>query len=209
MIPGSKGIWLNIGSSGRITPGFEHVDRESIPGANVRVCDIRLGLPYANESVEVAVCSHCLEHLHVAWELPAVLREVHRVLMPGGVFRVAVPDLAKLVAAYADGSTDNAKALASTQRESKEYIGTSYEDLPAALRFSVIAYGNNSGAPYFDGHQVCFDEEALKWTLLKAGFVDFAVVGPTESRHPTLLSRYRDVEAAEEIVVECSKPEGS
>ena len=206
MITGAKGIWLNIGSSGRITPGFEHVDRETIPGANVRVCDVRLGLPYATGSVEVAVMSHVAEHLHPFWELPGVLREVHRVLMPGGVFRVAVPDLAKLVEAYAMPDSPVAAALGETQRELREYVGTAYKDLPAALKFSVIAYGNNSGASYFDGHQVCFDLEALKWVLVKTGFTDFAVVGPAESRHPELLKRYRDVEAAEEIVAEVTRP---
>ena len=206
MIPGAKGIWLNIGSSGRITPGFEHVDRETIPGANVRVCDVRLGLPYATGSVEVAVMSHVAEHLHPFWELPGVLREVHRVLMPGGVFRVAVPDLAKLVEAYAMPDSPVAAALGETQRELREYVGTAYKDLPAALRFSVICFGDNSGSPAYDGHRVVFDAEALKWILLKSGFIDFAIVGPTESRHPELLKRYRDVEAAEEIVVEVTRP---
>ena len=209
MIPGAKGTWLNIGSSGRITPGFEHVDREAIPGANVRVCDIRLGLPYPAGSVEVAVMSHVLEHLHPFWEAPTVLREVHRVLMPGGVFRVAVPDLAKLASAYMGGEDQITEALAKTQRELKEYVGTPYEELPAALRFSVICFGDNSGSPAYDGHRVCFDDESLKWVLTRAGFVDFAVVGPAESRHPDLLRRYRDVEAAEEIVVEVSKPGAS
>ena len=206
MIPGAKGIWLNIGSSGRITPGFEHVDRETIPGANVRVCDVRLGLPYATGSVEVAVMSHVAEHLHPFWELPGVLREVHRVLMPGGVFRVAVPDLAKLVEAYAMPDSPVAAALGETQRELREYVGTAYKDLPAALRFSVIALGDNSGSPAYDGHRVVFDAEALKWVLVKSGFTDFAVVGPAESRHPELLKRYRDVEAAEEIVAEVTRP---
>lgn len=206
MIPNAKGIWLNIGSSGRITPGFEHVDRESVPGANVRVCDIRLGLPYADSTVEVAVMSHVLEHLHPFWEAPAVLRDVHRVLVPGGVFRVAVPDLRRLVAAYDDGSTDGAAKLAATQRELKEYVGTAYEDLPPALRFSVIAFGDNSGSPAYDGHRVIFDGPALRWILERAGFTGFEVVGPAESRHPTLLTRYRDVQAAEEIVVEVTRP---
>lgn len=206
MIPGSKGIWLNIGSSGRITPGFEHVDRESIPGANVRVCDVRLGLPYATGSVEVAVASHVCEHLHPFWELPGVLREVHRVLMPGGVFRVAVPDLAKLVDAYVTPAGDRATALGETQRELREYVGTAYAELPLALKFSVIALGDNSGSPAYDGHRVVFDARALRWVLEKAGFAGFDVVGPEESRHPELLKRYRDVGASEEIVVEVTRP---
>ncbi|MDO8676948.1 MAG: methyltransferase domain-containing protein [Acidobacteriota bacterium] len=203
MIPDAKGLWLNLGSSGRITPGFVHLDREAMPG--VQVHDIRLGLPYFVGAAEVVVMSHVLEHLHPFWEAPAVLREVHRVLLPGGVFRLAVPDLAKLSSAYQGGEDQITDALAKTQSELREYIGTSYADLPAALKFSVIAFGDNSGSSAYDGHRVIFDAESLKWILERAGFKDFAVVGPTESRHPTLLTRYRDVEAAEEIVVEVSR----
>lgn len=205
MIPGAKGLWVNLGSSGRITPGFVHLDREAIPGANVQVCDIRLGLPFATGAVEVVVMSHVLEHLHPFWEAPAVLREVHRVLMPGGVFRVAVPDLGRLASAYFNPETDRAKALAETQRELREYVGVAYAELPAALKFSVIAFGDNSGSPAYDGHRVIFDRDALKWILERAGFTAFAVVESAESRHPALLQRYRDVQAAEEIVVEVTR----
>lgn len=198
-----KGLWLNLGCSGRTLPGFENLDRERIPGA--KMVDVRLGLPYPNGSAEVVVASHVLEHLHPFTELPHVLAEIHRVLMDGGILRAAVPDLTKLTEAYVAPKGSVADALGDTQKELGAYVGVPYAEMPPALRFSVIAFGNNSGSPYYDGHQVCFDAEALAWCLFRAGFKDALVVKANETRHPTLLTRYRDIGAAEEVVLEAMK----
>lgn len=66
---------------------------------NIRVHDLARGIPYADASVDVAYHSHVLEHLdrEVA---PRMLREVWRVLKPGGVQRIVVPDLEALCRAY-------------------------------------------------------------------------------------------------------------
>lgn len=58
-------------------------------------------LPLADASVEVLYTSHMLEHLSRD-EARAFLGEVRRVLQPGGVARVAVPDLALIVRRYRD-----------------------------------------------------------------------------------------------------------
>lgn len=195
-----KGLWLNVGSSHRAYPGFENLDREKGPG--VRVCDVRLGLPFPDASAEIIVASHVLEHLHPFRELPSVLAEFRRVLQPGGVIRAAVPDLKKLVDAYV--ARDFVK-LGETQRESKEYIGFAFGDLPQALQFSIICFGNNSGAPAYDGHFVCFDGPALVWAFSRAGFQSASSVDERTSRHPTLLSRYQDVDAPEQVIVEATR----
>jgi SAM-dependent methyltransferase len=68
--------------------------------ANVRPGDIVRGLPVADASARGVYCSHVLEHLpreHV----PAALRNTLRMLKPGGVFRLVVPDLQWRAAHYA------------------------------------------------------------------------------------------------------------
>jgi SAM-dependent methyltransferase len=60
--------------------------------ANVSVGDIVRGLPLADASARAAYCSHVLEHLPRD-EVPAALRNTFRILMPGGLFRLVVPDL--------------------------------------------------------------------------------------------------------------------
>lgn len=48
---------------------------------------------FADESVDEVYASHVHEHLGYQQELPRALAEVHRILKPGGIFRIAVPDL--------------------------------------------------------------------------------------------------------------------
>lgn len=151
-------------------------------------------------------CSHMLEHLHPFKEAPGFLRDVKRVLKPGGVLRVAVPDLEKLVIAYMNPESEKARALSESQKYLGDSLGVAYESMPPALRLSVIAFGNNSGAPAYDGHQVCFDAAALKWLLVDVtGFERFSVCEGGASRSEELRTGYKDTGAAEEIVVEVSK----
>lgn len=80
---------LNLGGGNQKIPGFHNVDRlhgqEAFP------------LPaYADGSVDEIRASHILEHFGHR-EVPEVLKEWVRVLKPGGVLRVAVPDFDYLV----------------------------------------------------------------------------------------------------------------
>jgi predicted SAM-dependent methyltransferase len=58
------------------------------------VGDCRNLSQFADGSVEQVYASHVYEHLpYSGGVLLSALREVHRVLRPGGIFRVSVPDL--------------------------------------------------------------------------------------------------------------------
>lgn len=48
-------------------------------------------LPFADGTVDAVYSSHFLEHVHFG-DAQQILREVHRVLKPGGVVRLALPD---------------------------------------------------------------------------------------------------------------------
>ncbi len=61
--------------------------------------DIRRGLPFGPGSVAVVYASHVLEHLHRA-ETVRFLTHVRKLLKPGGVCRVVVPDLRAIVGWY-------------------------------------------------------------------------------------------------------------
>ncbi|MEQ8516796.1 MAG: class I SAM-dependent methyltransferase [Chromatocurvus sp.] len=47
-----------------------------------------LALPLADGSLDAVICSEVLEHID---DYPAVLREIHRVLRPGGLLCISVP----------------------------------------------------------------------------------------------------------------------
>src|SRR5688572_28270708 len=62
--------------------------------------------PFASESVAEIYASHVVEHLGYKRDLHTALLEFHRVLVPGGVLRVSVPDLTTLCALFLDPALD-------------------------------------------------------------------------------------------------------
>jgi hypothetical protein len=89
---------LHFGCGPCGTPGWINTDRIAAPGVDV-CCDLRAGLPIAEGSLDYAVGIHVLQDM--AWtEIPAVARELHRVLKPCAVLRLALPDLERSIDAY-------------------------------------------------------------------------------------------------------------
>ena len=56
-------------------------------------------LPFPDNSVSAVFSSHVFEHLFLN-EIQPLIREIWRVLVPGGVCRTVVPDLEKIVSLY-------------------------------------------------------------------------------------------------------------
>ena len=65
----------------------------------LKYLDLTEPLPYPPESVEAIFSSHVLEHLFMG-EVESLIAETYRVLKSGGVCRIVVPDLEKIVALY-------------------------------------------------------------------------------------------------------------
>jgi SAM-dependent methyltransferase len=66
---------------------------------SLRHLDVSRPFRFPDASFECVFASHLLEHLHPDVAERCV-REIHRVLEPGGVVRLAVPDLDRIVADY-------------------------------------------------------------------------------------------------------------
>ncbi len=82
---------LNWGCGGDPRPGWINSDARGEPGVDI-VCDIRDGLPLEEDSIDYAVSIHSLPEVPYDDLIP-VLAELCRVLKPGGVLRVTLPDL--------------------------------------------------------------------------------------------------------------------
>jgi SAM-dependent methyltransferase len=84
---------------GPITPyGWVNSDIQRGPGVDV-VADIRAGLPLAENAFDYIVSIHTLPELAYDEQDHALL-ELRRVLRPGGVLRLSLPDFDKAVQAY-------------------------------------------------------------------------------------------------------------
>jgi predicted SAM-dependent methyltransferase len=92
---------LNWGCGDHVAQGWINSDVKQ--GAEVDlVADIKAGLPLVSGGLDYAVSVHALPELPYPELVPA-LGELHRVLKPGGVLRLVLPDLDRAIDAYRRG----------------------------------------------------------------------------------------------------------
>src|SRR5258708_4326491 len=86
-----RDLQVNIGPGLFAKAGWVNVDIFNFPGVNC-IYDCRKKLPFADGSVRCIFAEHFFEHIDYTEETPFFLTECHRVLQPGGVIRIIVPD---------------------------------------------------------------------------------------------------------------------
>jgi SAM-dependent methyltransferase len=174
-----------------------------ITEAQRHLCDvarregIRFGtaeaIGHADGSVDVIYSSHMLEHLDRAAG-SQFLAEAHRVLKPGGVIRVAVPDLGMLVDRYnADGDADRLVEASLLATETPKTV-------VAKLRYLVLGSRH---------HAWMYDARSLVAALERAGFESARTLdaGTTTIEDPGALDLSE--RADESVYVEARRPGGS
>ena len=77
----------------------ERLDRFNFLSENILVHNLAKGIPFLSNTIDVVYHSHFLEHLDRGIARDFLL-EVKRVLKPGGIHRIVVPDLEKACRAY-------------------------------------------------------------------------------------------------------------
>jgi predicted SAM-dependent methyltransferase len=91
---------LNLGCGHCYHPDWVNVDFRST-GPGVIAHNLNHGVPFADSSFDAVYHSHLLEHFPKRYA-PVFLQECFRVLKPGGIIRVAVPDLEQIARLYLD-----------------------------------------------------------------------------------------------------------
>lgn len=90
---------LHLGCGSRYIPGYVHIDVVDHPNVD-HVSSIDNLSFLQDASVQLIYNCHVLEHFKRR-EVLRVLREWYRVLAPGGVLRISVPDFAAICEVYA------------------------------------------------------------------------------------------------------------
>lgn len=153
--------------------------------------DVTRRLPLSDSSVEVLYSSHMLEHLERA-EADRFLHEAKRILRPGGVIRLVVPDIHKQVLGYLNSR--DADAFMSETFLCCESPKTLMQRFKAALITSRAH------------HRWMYDAASLCRLLEAHEFVNVAVVpaGETRITNPDPLNLVERCE--ESIYVEAESP---
>lgn len=93
---------LNIGAGGRRLEGYTGVDAVERPAADIIARADKIPLP--DNCADEIMAIHLVEHVHY-WEVPALLTEWHRLLKPGGLLVLEMPDLVKCCRNIVEGFT--------------------------------------------------------------------------------------------------------
>lgn len=123
-------------------------------------------LPISDGTVDVLYSSHMLEHLDPE-EASVFLNEARRVLRPGGVIRLVVPDIQKHVQQYVESK--DADAFIEGTRLCYPRSRTILQ------RLRILLLGPRH-------HQWMYDGASLRNLLLAHGFVEAAILQPGETR---------------------------
>ena len=147
-------LCLYLGANNRKLEGFKTMDQDAALGVDY-VGDVSDLSRFETGSVSSIVASHILEHFPFK-QAPLVLKEWYRVLEPGGILYIAVPDFARAVyLATQHGLNDWLVALIHGDQE-----------YPGAFHFAS------------------YDEHRLKNYLKTAGFFDITRVDELPKHAP-------------------------
>ena len=199
--------WINFDASPRLRLERNPVTRLIIKIAigirfpeNVRFGDVIRGLPISEASAEAVFCSHVLEHL-AASDVELALRESFRILKPGGVFRLVVPDLQWRARRYLEElAGGNHQASDEFMRRCMLGRATAERGWREVLR---RAFGHSE-------HLWMFDQANLTKRLADVGFVDVRRCKFGDAHRPLFhsvedLGRFYD-SGEEELALEGLKP---
>lgn len=104
---------LNIGCGASFHHDWVNIDFHDHGGA-VLAYDLRLGIPFPDATADVIYHSHVLERF-TRESGTHFLTECFRVLRPGGLLRIVVPDLENIVRAYLTALEDAKKAVSGAE----------------------------------------------------------------------------------------------
>lgn len=128
--------------------------------------------PFPNESFDFVFSEHLFEHLTYPQAMN-MLKESYRVLKPGGVIRIATPNLQFLIGLYQEPKKP-------IHKEYIEYTATK-EWLPPTPVFVINRFHTAWG------HQIVYDKETLSDLLEKVGYKDLCWCEVGQSKHSALI----------------------
>jgi hypothetical protein len=201
----SRELKLHIGCGPCLLPGWINIDIHPAPLAT----NVLWGLPFADGSARYVFLSHLLEHLFYPNDVHPFLVDLRRVLAPGGVVRIVVPDIAQCIAAY---ENDDAEFFA----QRRQHWGAGDGQTTHLEDFLAYAGAGPDPAWLFQAHKFGYDFATLQRALERAGFVDIERSHFNGSRHIELqVDANSEVAGAQHgaehysLFVEARKPGGA
>jgi predicted SAM-dependent methyltransferase len=160
-LPTQAKEYLQLGCGGDHIIGFLNTDYFLNPEADVGI-DMRFPLRFPDNTWKGVYAHHSVEHIDYP-DAYRLFREIRRVLRPGGVFRMIVPDLEVFLRCYA--STDQRKRaeifsiIPPNHMQELSFIKTPLEMIDYIFRDNK-----------FNRHLSTWDWETAQFRLTESGF---------------------------------------
>jgi predicted SAM-dependent methyltransferase len=180
----AKDLCVNIGCGSRHIEGWINLDAARGDHIDI-VWDLRRGMPFPAESCSAVFGEHVIEHIPKP-DAERLLREIHRVLQPGGVIRLSTPDAGKFLRAY----VNDPEFLADSRFA--EAAETSMDRVNMMMR----EYGQ---------HLWVYDIELISLVLQRAGFSSVQEQKFGASTHPRMQGIDLAEREFESLYVEATK----
>lgn len=184
-------VRLNIGSGPKHIPGWLNTD---IAWRSPMFLNIVAPWPIPAGSVDVIYADNVIEHVRLP-QAREVIRNAYAALKPGGVFRLATPDVERVARQYLENG-DLARAGLERNRERGRDL-----TYPVELLGAVYMSEQHYLGFLWDYHSLSTELEAAGFTAQR--------VEAGQSDHPDLKgleSRLHPAEQATALIVEARKP---
>ena len=169
--------YLDIGCGPNTHEEFVNVDYLWHP--KVDVCwDITKGIPFGSKSMKGIFTEHCLEHFPLR-QTSAILKECFRILEPGGVLRIVVPDGGMYLQRYHEHMVSDCP-LRFPYQEHESYKGA----FTPMLSVNRIFYQDRES---MFGHRCMYDFRLLELILKDIGFCVVVKLAFRQGRDSSLL----------------------
>jgi len=185
--------YLNIGFWTNLEQNKLYANPNGVVDTVLLNFDLTNGIPASDNSLEVVYHSHMLEHL-TNNEGIEFLRECNRVLQPGAIMRLLVPDLESFSKKYVEGDDYFFDAY---RKEALDNDSSLYPTRGAIFM----------GMLHNHGHKMGYDFETLQYVLKQTGFTNVKKTMFQESQLADIqeIEPYAPLRAAESLCIECIK----
>jgi SAM-dependent methyltransferase len=189
---------------------------KEIASRPIRMHDLRKGIPFPDNSVDAVYHSHVIEHIDRN-AVATFLREIYRVLKPGGIQRIVAPDLEPLARRYLESVSaahlvdwrEHDLLVAAMIEQMVRRESAALQDMsPRRGKIDTLVRGD--ARKRGETHQWMYDRINLPGLIKEGGFKDVRVLDYRTSGIPGWQTIGLDFDSGHEykpgsIYIECAK----
>lgn len=181
-LSGTERPMLQLGAGQNILNGWFNTDY--FPRPSIYFLDVTKLFPIPSNSFKFIFTEHHIEHITYK-DAVSMLKECFRMLEPGGLIRIATPDLKNTINNYLNNSVYNEEL----HSHAKEYICSGFYNAITYIPVDDYLDAHIVNDTFLNyEHKFIYDFESLKRILQHAGFGNVKEFGQQDSTYKEFLN---------------------